>query len=579
MQGRRAGLKETSRATPLVEISPNKCSVLIVGGGPCGLMLANELGRRGVRAILIDQKPTTAFNPQANATQARTMEHYRRLGFAHEIRSLGLPADFPTDIAYFTRYARHELARFRLPSAGQAIERVKQMSGSWSAAELPHRVSQKFVEQVLRRHAEALSGISINYGWRLVRFSEDARGINALIERIADGTTHAIEASYLVGADGPRSTVREALGIAYLGDQQIERDFFGGRMHAIYLRAPDFYRVVPHPPAWMNVTFNRERRAFMAAVDGKGEFAFHTQLRSHENENEITHERAIAMFQAAVGAPIDIEILSRGTWTAGFALVAERFQRGRVFIAGDAAHLFTPTGGLGYNTAVEDAVNLGWKFASVVRGEASPALLDTYEAERQPIAARNTRFAKAFADSIGMFKAAPEIEDATVDGERTRREAGEYLARHGKSEFNIPGITFGVRYDGSPVISDDGTAPPPDEANIYVASAKPGGRAPHVWLSDGKSLYDSFGFEWTLLRFSSATKADGLVAAAAKAGIDLKVLDISADGARDIYGADLVLVRPDQIVAWRSNSAPDPQDIFGRALGFQHSLSTKYATA
>jgi 2-polyprenyl-6-methoxyphenol hydroxylase-like FAD-dependent oxidoreductase len=541
-------------------------------------MLANELGRRGVSAVLVDQKPTTAFNPQANATQARTMEHFRRLGFAHEIRSLGLPLDFPTDVAYFTRYAGHELARFRLPSAGQATERVRHLSGSWSAAELPHRVSQKFVEQVLRRHAEKLPSISINYGWRLVRFSEHAHGVQALVECVADERTTTIETAYLVGADGPRSMVRQAIGIRYLGDQEIVRDFFGGRMHAIYLRAPDFYRVVPNPPAWMNVTFNRERRAFMAAVDGKGEFAFHTQLRPHESEDEITDDRAAAMFRAAVGAPINLEILSRGTWTAGFALVAERFQRGRVFIAGDAAHLFTPTGGLGYNTAVEDAVNLGWKLAGVVRGEAGAGLLDSYEAERQPIATRNTGFAKKFADSIGTFSAVPEIEDDTAEGERARRQAGDYLAVHGKSEFDIPGITFGGRYDKSPIVFDDGTASPADAANVYIASAKPGGRAPHVWLADGKSLYDGFGFGWTLLRFSREAKADGLIAAAAKTGINLEVFDISSNEVRDLYGADLVLVRPDQIVAWRSNTAPAPEAIFSRVLGSENGSSPKYAT-
>src|SRR5262249_14603725 len=182
---------------------------------------------------------------------------------------------------------------------------------------------------------------------------------------------------------------------------------------------------------------------------------------------------------------------------------------------------------------------------------------------------RNTRFARAFADSIGNFRPVPEIEDDTAEGKRARREAGEYLAAHGKAEFDIPGITFGGRYDGSPIIIDDGTAPPCDEANEYVACAKPGGRAPHAWLSHDTSLYDRFGFEWTLLRFSAGEKANGLIEAAAEAGVGLKVLDLPLDGLRDIYGADLVLVRPDQIVAWRSNSAHDPKLILSRVLRLQ----------
>src|SRR5258708_27462673 len=124
---------------------PESPQVLIVGGGPCGLMLANELGRRGVAALLLDQKPGTAFNPQANATQARTMEHYRRLGFADEIRALGMPADFPTDIAYFTRLPKHELARFRLPSAREARQLVSTLSASWTPPHLPHPLPHKFL--------------------------------------------------------------------------------------------------------------------------------------------------------------------------------------------------------------------------------------------------------------------------------------------------------------------------------------------------------------------------------------------------------------------------------------------------
>ncbi len=544
---------------------PNRCAVLIVGGGPCGLMLANELGRRGIGAVLVDAKPGTAFNPQANATQARTMEHFRRLGIAREIRALGLPPDFPTDIAYFTRFAGHELARFQLPSARQAVERVGTLTGSWSAAELPHRVSQKFVEQVLRRHAEALPGIAVRYGMRLISFDASDERVVADIERLSDGRRFRLDADYMVGADGARSTVRRSLGLGYSGDRGAVRDFFGGRMFAVYLRAPDFYRATPHPPAWMNVTFNPERRAFMAAVDGKGEFAFHTQLRDHEREDDMTPARALGLFQAATGAPVDAEILSTGSWTAGYALVAERFQQGRVLLAGDAAHLFTPAGGLGYNTAIEDAANLGWKLAAVLRGEAGPALLATYETERQPVARRNTGYARQFADSLGRFVPAPDIEADTAAGGAARQAAGDYLAAHGRAEFDIPGITFGARYRSAAIVGD-GTEPPPDSANVYVPSACPGGRAPHLWLSPEQSLYDAFGFEWTLLRLSTGAPGDGLVAAAARAGMALKIVDLPGAAARDLYGADLALVRPDQVVAWRGNGDADAAAVIRQVL-------------
>ncbi|MHB1568985.1 MAG: FAD-dependent oxidoreductase [Solirubrobacteraceae bacterium] len=544
--------------------------VLIAGGGPFGLMLANELGRRGVTAALFDPKPSTAANPQANATQARTMEHFRRLGFADEVRRLGLPDDFPTDVAYFTRFATHELARFRLPSAREARDRVKRLAGSWSAAELPHRVSQKYVEQVLRRHAELLPTVSVQYGWRLTDFTQDADAVTARVTRVDGGDELDLQARFLIGADGARSFVRGRLGIGWTGETGVVRDFFGGRMYAIYLSAPQFYDLVPHPPAWMNVTFNRDRRAFMAAVDGAGEFAFHTQLRDGEDERQIGESEALAMFQAAVGARIDARILSRDAWTAGHALVAERFRRGRIFLGGDAAHLFTPAGGLGYNTAVEDAVNLGFKLAAVIDGAGGPLLLDSYELERRPAAVRNTGYARSFAESLGGLVPADGLEDEGPVGERRRREAGEYLERHGRAEFNIPGITFGTRYDGSPIVIADGSQPPPDAANSYEPSACPGGRAPHLWLDADRSLYDAFGFGWTLLRTGPAPpSADRFVGAARRRGVELKVVDEPSGDARDLYEAPLALIRPDQVVAWRGSGDGDAQAVLAVVTGHE----------
>ena len=528
---------------------PASTSVLIVGGGPFGLTLAIELGRRGIGVVLVDQNPGTTRNAAANATQARTMEHFRRLGFADEIRALGLPPDFPTDVAYFTRFAQHELARFSLPSSRDAKQLVTTLSGSWSAAELPHRCNQKFIEPVLRRHAEALPGVSVSYGWRMTKFREAPDGIEAEVMPADGGAAQLMQSKYLVGADGPRSTVRQALGIAYAGETGVTRPFVGGRMYAVHARIPEFYRAVPHRPAWMNVAFNPERRCFMPAVDGKDEFAFHTQLHSDQREDAVTTADAVRMVQQTIGLPLAVEVIARAPWTAGHSLVAERFSNGRTFIGGDAAHLFTPTGGLGYNTAVEDAVNLGWKLAAVLKAIAGPSLLESYDAERRPLAVRNTAYAKGFADSLGNYVPAPQIEDDTPAGEAARRRAGEYYAAHGRAEFNIPGVTFGGRYDGSPAIVPDGTQPPPDTANSYVPSACPGGRPPHLWLADGRSLYDCFGFEWTLLRLGAAEGRRFI-----ESPLPLTVVDMKMEEARDLYQADLVLIRPDQIVAWRGSS-------------------------
>lgn len=542
-------------------------SVAIVGAGPSGLVLAIELGRRGVPCIVLNDRPGTTTVPQANATQARTMEHYRRLGIADEVRAQGLPADYPTDVAYFTRYSREELARFSLPSARAASRMPIGSSGSWSVAELPHRCSQLYIEQVLHRHAARQSSVELRYGHRATALSQDADG--AVVEGISvlDDAPFRIEADYLVGCDGPRSMVRKSLGIEYGGEGVASRDFLGGRMHAVFVRAPGLYDAIPHPPAWMYWAFNPARRGFMVAIDGRELFAFHTQLRSGIDPEEPSEEDARAMVLEAIGAHCAVEVISHASWTAGFTLVADAFQKDRVFLAGNAAHLFTPTGGLGYNTAVEDAVNLGWKLAAVTQGWAGPELLASYGAERRPAAIRNTNYARGFANSIGNFVPDSAIEANTAAGAEARSSAGAYLNQHVRAEFNIPGITLGTRYDSSPIIVRDGSEPPPDTASVYVPTGCPGGRAPHAWLPDGRSLFDAFGMDFTLLRLEQRQPEHGRHQSDdVLAHPRVEVLDLPGPELRNLYGADLALIRPDQAVAWRGSSLREAKSAFEVAI-------------
>ena len=247
--------------------------------------------------------------------------------------------------------------------------------------------------------------------------------------------------------------IRQSLGISYSGMSGVKRGYMGGQMFAVYFRSSQLFEKIPHARAWMYVTVNNERRSLLMSVNGDDEFAFHASLHEHESGNDWTEKDAYHVIQESLGCDVEVDILSYLTWTAGHSLYTEKMSDGPIFIMGDAAHLFTPTGGLGYNTAVEDAVNLGWKLASVIKGNSPSKLLDTYSLERCPIGKRNTTYAKLFADSVGLFQVSDEFEQDSPKGFTDRQAASEHFNNHAKKEFNIPGITFGTRYSNSPIIA------------------------------------------------------------------------------------------------------------------------------
>jgi 2-polyprenyl-6-methoxyphenol hydroxylase-like FAD-dependent oxidoreductase len=540
--------------------------VAIVGGGPSGLLLAIELGRRGVACVLFEEDATSPTLPKANATTSRTMEHYRRLGFAAEIRALGLPEDYPQDITYFSRYTGFELARLKGRTRRETVNARESADSRWPTPEPLHRVQQMFVEAELKRQAERWPSAQVRFGWRARRPQVRVDGVSLEAEELATGRVERIDADYVVGCDGPKSVVREALGARYEGLSGEERDFMGGRMLAVYIRSAAFYDIVRAPRSWQYWAVNHEQRALMNAIDGKALWVLHVQLpRGGQSPRDYAGESLVR----ATGREFPFEILGVAEWTAGYTLVAERFGSERAFIAGDAAHLFTPTGGQGYNTSIDDASNLGWKLAAVCQGWGGPGLLASYEAERKPIAHRNTRFARAMADSIGRIELPANLEDASAEGEAARAEFGERLHRHATTEFEIPGIHLGVFYGESRVVCADGSPPPPDDWHRYQPQATPGARAPHVWLEEGVSVFDRLGRDFSLLRFNPGIDARPLVTSAGGRGLPLEVVDVANVEARELYGRDLVLVRPDHHVAWRGNSLPEaPGKLLARATGY-----------
>jgi 2-polyprenyl-6-methoxyphenol hydroxylase-like FAD-dependent oxidoreductase len=562
---------------------PRSVQVLVAGGGPVGLAAAVELGRRGVSCLVIEPREEVSHaRPRCKTVNVRTMEHLRRWGIADRFRAAApLPVSWSKDIVFCTSLAGYELSRFT-GVLGLALDGDR-------FPETGQQAPQYVLEELLRDVVTELPGCDLATGLRVTSVEQDPDAVRVTVQDRAGGQA-IIEAEYVLGCDGPRSTVRDQIGASYVGELALRPNF------GMVFHAPGLWPQVRHGPAVQFWVVNDRTPALMGPMDRNGTW----WIIALGVPPELGRRTAVSLIEGAAGVPVDARILSDDPWTARMQLV-DRLRSGRVFLAGDAAHLNPPFGGHGLNTGIGDAVDLGWKLAAVLHGWGGEELLASYEAERRPVQDRVIREASENMKTLSTDLTAASLEDDTEAGQQARRAAGRRIQQDKAAEFHALDLVLDLCYDPSPLIvpgphpaphpgphlaAHPGPHPAPHPGPHLAAhpgphlaahpgpqpGARPGARLPHVWLGPTHSVYDSLGPGMTLLVLDApAGSWQPLVQAASKAGVPLDVLDLRPRGLRQRYGAGLLLVRPDQHVAWCADALPaDPAAIIDRVRGARH---------
>ena len=536
--------------------------VLVVGGGPVGLTLAIDLGRRGVRCTLIEQKQAPQFLPKMERCNARTMEIFRRMGIADKIRAAGLRGDIPMDVFIILSLAEPPLLHLPYPSVERARAEIRACGDGSMPLEPYQLISQYTLEPLLKSIAEGLPSVTVRYGCQLESFAQDESGVTARVKQ-ANRPGGAIRASYMVGCDGGASPVRKQLGIKLRGEHNILE-----LRQALY-RCDELFERIPigkGPGRGRHYHVADGNNGFLIMQDSTKHFTLHAVVEKDDDMN--------AMFERTVAIPVKYEMLTCAPWRQNL-LLADRYRDGRVFLAGDAVHLVIPTGGLGMNSGVGDAIDLSWKLAATLRGWGGPALLDSYEPERRQVGERNVG-ASRYA-SLGRRKwhaqYRPNIRENTPEGAAARENLVRVASVEQPKSNEMIGAELGYRYVDSPIVCDI-PGGPEHRFRVYEPSTWPGARLPHVWLADGTPMQDRVPYEgYTLLRLGR-TNADtsALEKALRTSGAPLAVLDMPDEAPRQVYGHDLLLLRPDLHVAWRGNQPPeDPGNVAAIVAGYVES--------
>jgi 2-polyprenyl-6-methoxyphenol hydroxylase-like FAD-dependent oxidoreductase len=536
--------------------SANETPILIVGAGPIGLALALDLGWRGISCTIIDQGDGSIDLPRGGMVSARTMEFCRRWGIAEDVARAGFPDTYKLDMVYCTNLSGYLLERDEYPAPrDQKAPRESPEKRTWCP--------QLVFDPVLARAVAGCSNVNMRYRCRFDAFEQTDDEIRVRITDLDGNQASEIRASYLIACDGAASTIRKAAGISQRGNPLL------GYSVNIFFRCPDLLRATKMGEAerylfvgpegtWGNIT----------VVDGRNNWRL-TVLGSKEKMDLDKFDPRAMVCRALGREDVHFDLIAVKPWRRS-EMIADSYRAGRVFLAGDAAHTMSPTGGFGMNTGIIDAVNLGWKLDAALQGWAGDALLDSYEIEQKPVARRNALAStQNYHLWIGLKEMCGRILEDSSDGARLRSEVGRRLKEGLRQEWECLGVQLGFRYEDSPICVPDQTPSPPDDITEYIQTARPGSRAPHASLPNGRSTLDLFQGGFVLLRMGpDPLPVETIVAAADARMVPLSVIDISSAEIAALYGARLVLIRPDGHSAWRADQAPtDPSHLIDTVRG------------
>ncbi|MDE2411363.1 MAG: FAD-dependent monooxygenase [Sphingomonadales bacterium] len=535
-------------------------AIIVAGAGPVGTCLAIDAAMRGVPVIVIE--PRGASDPpdaKCNTIAARTMETFRRFGIADEVRAAGLPDDYPTDTIYTTSLSGPELARITMPARSERA-RPGFLDSGWPTPEPMVRQSQLFLEPILRRKMLSLPQVRFLPRTEVTGYTQDADGVTVHCRDIEADRLIDLRAAWLVGCDGGASRVRKTMGVSLAGDAEI------ARTRTTLIRSKAVKGLFgKRRPAWMSWVVNHKVRGNVVAIDGEDLWLVHRALRGGQADfDSLDFDQSIRDV-LGVGADFPFEVVKHEDWV-GRRLVAERFRQGRVYIAGDAAHLWVPYAGYGMNAGIADAMNLSWLLCAAQEGWADPAIVDAYEAERLPITGQVSRFAMGKLEENARATGGREVPALLSHpgpiGGWLRRRLGRRLYAINVPQMSPEGLNFGYYYSGSPIIVGDGEPAPGYDMGSFTPSTVPGCRLPHFTVG-ADSVLDRLGPAYTLIRFDPAVP----IAAIEASGLPITVIDapMPPDPA---FRHKLLIVRADSHVVWRGDSLPrDATGLAGQLRG------------